>query len=65
MDGSEEEDPPPCTDQILVAVQPYRFAPAAASVLKKVSPIEQVAGNAVPAFDGLVDVAKLKSTLFP
>src|SRR4051812_22930991 len=47
----------PSTDQTLPVVQPYRFAPAGASVLKKVSPIEQVAGNAVPAFDGLVDVA--------
>jgi len=55
---------PACRVQEFSAVQAYRLAPAAAFVLKKASPTEQVAGKVVPDLNGLVVVALLKSTLF-
>ena len=48
---------------MLVAVQPYRFCPAGAAVLKNVAPTEQVDGGTVPVCDGLVELAAEKSTL--
>jgi len=54
--------PPPCTVQVLGAeVQTYTLAPAGASVLRNISPIEQVAGSCVPALAGLVEAAPEKS----
>jgi hypothetical protein len=41
---------PPCTTQVLSATQAYRFDPAVASVLKKISPAKHVAGSVVPNF---------------
>jgi hypothetical protein len=55
----------PCAVHTPVAVQTYTFFPAAASVFKNVSPIEQVAGNNVPVFDGRVLAAFEKSTFLP
>jgi hypothetical protein len=49
--------------QEFVAVQPYRFEPAGALVLKNVSPTPQVAGSAVPDLKGFVVLAPEKSTL--
>src|ERR1700720_789358 len=49
--------------QAFRAVQLYRFAPAEALVLKKASPIEQVAGSVVPDLNGFVVFAPVKSTL--
>jgi hypothetical protein len=43
--------------QLLSGLHKYRFSPSAASVLKKTSPVEHVAGTAVPAFIGLVESA--------
>jgi hypothetical protein len=54
---------PPRSDQALEEVQPKRFRPAAASVLKKVDPTGQVNGREVPVLDGLVKLAAEKSTL--
>src|SRR5215831_8287485 len=48
--------------QTPVAVQAYRFCPGCASVLKNVSPTEHTDGNAVPAFNGFVELAAEKST---
>jgi hypothetical protein len=47
---------------VFVAVHAYRFAPAEAFVLKNISPVAQLAGIALPAFIGLVEVAPVKST---
>jgi hypothetical protein len=48
---------------VLAAVQPYRFCPAGAAVLKNVAPTEHVVGSTVPVFEGLVETADEKSTL--
>jgi hypothetical protein len=48
---------------VLVAVQTYKFDPAGALVLKNASPIEHVPGMEVPALNGLVVLAELKSML--
>jgi hypothetical protein len=50
-------------DQVLEAVQPYMFAPAAATVRKYMSPWTHVGGNAPPVEKGLVDGADPKSTV--
>ena len=50
--------------QVFRAVQRYRLPPGTALVLKKSSPEVHVAGNAVPAFTGLVVIAAVKSTFF-
>ena len=50
--------------QVFADVQPYRFWPAAASVLKNTSPTVQEDGIAVPALAGLVKRAAEKSTFF-
>src|SRR5690242_20120410 len=57
-------DPPPSprSDQILVAVQPYRFRPGAASDLKKLCPTSHTGGKEVPVFDTRVAGALPKST---
>lgn len=44
-------------------VQPCRFAPTGASVLKYISPTAQFDGSAVPDFSGRVDAAPAKSML--
>ena len=54
--------PPLSTVQLFAAVQPYRFWPGAASLLKKLSPMAQVAGRIVPVLKGLVAAALEKST---
>jgi hypothetical protein len=51
--------------QVFTAVQPYKFCPDAASVLKKRSPGEHVPGRAVPVFTGLVKGALVKSMFLP
>jgi hypothetical protein len=53
----------PSKVHVLVAVQPYRFCPAGADMLKNVAPTEQDVGSTAPVCDGLVDVAAEKSTL--
>ena len=55
---------PPCTDQVFVAVQAYRFAPAGASVLKNICPTVHADGNGVPVCSGFVELAFEKSTRF-
>jgi hypothetical protein len=57
--------PPPVSKvQVLVAVQKYKFAPAAAFDRKNIWPMVQVDGKIVPTFVGLVAVAPEKSMFF-
>ena len=44
----------PSSDHVFVDVHPYKLRPAAASLLKNVSPTEQVNGRLVPVLEGLV-----------
>jgi len=53
---------PPIRVHVFVDVQPYKFWPAGAFVLKNASPRVQEAGIAVPALAGLVEMAPEKST---
>ena len=53
----------PRSVHVLTDVQPYRLRPEGAPLLKKVAPTEQVAGNTVPVWNGLVDNADEKSML--
>src|SRR5208283_3829371 len=64
--SAQQLDPviPPCTDQVFVAVQAYRFAPAGASVLKNICPTEHTEGRGVPVWSGFVELALEKSTRF-
>jgi hypothetical protein len=55
---------PPITFHVFGDVQPYKFWPAGAFVLKNTSPTEQDDGIAVPALAGLVETASEKSTFF-
>jgi len=55
---------PPIRLHVFGDVQPYKFWPAGAFVLKNASPTEQEAGIAVPALAGLVEMASEKSTFF-
>jgi len=48
---------------VSAAVQTYRFLPAAASVLKNIAPVVQVAGSVVPDATGFVDAAPDASQL--
>jgi hypothetical protein len=67
LEGSIQQlslDRPPCADHVFAAVQAYRFAPAGAAVMKNISPTAQFAGSAVPALNGLVEFAAVKSMLF-
>lgn len=59
---AEGTELPEATIQVLVATQTLIFDPAAALVLKYISPTEQVAGITVPLFNGRVNTAPLKST---
>jgi hypothetical protein len=56
--------PSPIRIQVLGDVQPYRFWPGGALVLKNASPSVQESGTVVPAFAGLVNMAPEKSTFF-
>jgi len=55
---------PPIRLHVFVDVQPYKFWPAGAFVLKNASPTEQEVGITVPALSGLVEMAPEKSTSF-
>ena len=55
---------PPIRLHVLGDVQPYKFWPADAFVLKNASPRVHKGGIAVPALAGLVKVAPEKSTFF-
>ncbi len=55
---------PPIRLQVFGDVQPYKFWPAGAFVLKNASPTEQEDGIVVPALAGLVETAPEKSTSF-
>jgi hypothetical protein len=55
---------PPIWLHVFVDVQPYKFWPAGAFVLKNASPTEQEGGITVPALAGLVEMAPEKSTSF-
>jgi hypothetical protein len=55
---------PPCTDQVLVAVQAYKFVPADAFVLKNICPTTHADGKVVPVWSGFVELAPEKSTRF-
>ena len=55
---------PPIWLHVFVDVQPYKFWPAGASVLKNTSPRLHDSGIAVPALAGLVKMAAEKSTFF-
>ena len=48
--------------QVFAPAQPKRFAPAAAFVIKNISPTEHVDGSAAPDFRGRVVGAVVKST---
>jgi hypothetical protein len=55
---------PPIRLHVFGDVQPYKFWPADAFVLKNASPTEQEIGITVPALAGLVEIAPEKSTSF-
>src|SRR5688572_16152628 len=57
--------PPPCVVHVSVAVHPRRFEPAVASVSKKHSPTEHVAGAVVPSLHGFVESALPASKVSP
>lgn len=57
--------PPPCRVHVLVAVQPNRFEPAAAALLKKSCPTWQVLGRDVPTAAGRVNERFEKSAFRP
>jgi hypothetical protein len=48
---------------VFALVHPYRFFPAGAAVSKYAAPTAQVAGNVVPVWKGLVELAAEKSIL--
>jgi hypothetical protein len=55
----------PKTLQVFGAVQPSRLFPAAASLLKKISPTLQLCGIVGLVRAGFVETASEKSTFFP
>ena len=64
----EDPEPPPVPVSAVhafTAVQPYRFAPAAAALLKKSWPTWQVAGSVVPTVMGRVKGKLEKSGFRP